>query len=1804
MKVLRIVLLLALVAGMFAHPASVSKVSAVGEAATKIGVFAPADAVSGRDSALVVTALEDGSTVDIVDDGADGDTDDSHTGLTMNTGQSYIVYIKEGAVNDDGTGTLPKKDGDFFWVKSNKPVLAHTLSVNTDWQHDFVPADNHRMSGTSFYVYTPNFASVNSSVPEVMDVFAYNDNTDVKLLDITGPVANVKTTSGQTTVVKDNAATTLYTTSLNAGQDLLETNAITWRLAAGHTYHVLANKAITVIFGAIGKNRSTSRDGGDYVPGKNGFSADKTFYFTIPNSTASERELRLVSYSKPADVTVRGWNTATKVWDKIGTYTLSTYGHTDLIGNAAGTYLAGGVTTGYYLFEVTSDNDISVFEANWMETGSYGTSDLATYISSEDGTGAGNYFLAYMGPPGSQANGVQASHIVVSTTKTAKVHLYDPDSFGEYIELYNTSSQAVDLSGWKLTNKAGWTLTIPTGKTVAPLSTFLLEYHEKASDTASNYVYGVDFSKFKLDNGTENLLLQNPTGTYSDSLAYNDTPAWGLHGVFHALERKNPNKPFIAGNNQDSSVLHAKTTANLGIYYGTPGVQQGTVGNGTGNVVINEVMSGRIYQSLNLTANSYYQYDASTTDWEALNNGETPGTNLGNPEKPYIVVDSDVPVTVMASNWNDNWMTFATGGQPPDPEVHSNANFYQQTAGSTVVVSTFVEDKSTTLNNPVTSVELPSTVQYTNGGYSTPQQIAAVTPTETHNGDGSTTITWIHDKPLPPGDVYRFDVSGTISGSTPTNSLVQSVVKVSGNDAATNTVYASQDSNVITVGPPEPTSLQTNTVTPTATSDVIINEVNIAPLCTEQWIELHNKSTMLISLNGWELSNENGFIYRFPAGTFIANDGYLVVHLSNGANTATDLYTTQAFGGALGTSEDQVALYKSATHSSTTIVDFVQWGTGALVDATQQVNAVTAGQWPSGAIVAAPAVGQSVGRDRSATDTNTIADWTNSGGKDSNHPTSGVINIAVPGTDVTPPSSVNNLDVQPVLGQEGSVRLTWSNPPNGDLAGVKIIRSFDTYPSRFNDEVPVYSGIAGTFAENSLPPGQPVYYTAFAYDDKGNVACPVPTSKARAIIPQRQFMAFEDQKGIGWVDWDTNDMIFMEDSAVSLDLNGVKKIGITFTGVARGSAYHHTVNLSMLVNGGASATVDYYDAAGTLLSSSTQSYGNFVDLVVFADTKVALPPNPNGDGFTNNVVRGYVKQPGFKTVVTIAVSNPSLNPTTSADLPPYDPWVHVIDTGQNIHLMQAGSIGNTQTVWNATSPLFGRDIPLGLSFNQLWKWPKEATAIWDAYPNYAQFILSGGALNPTWYLNPALPNIWVDNNGQPFTGALSRLDATTKNLTTPELPCKGQFAACAAGWPQPTSSSIFASPLITDVKKDGNQEIVVASQDGTVNILDKNGTPLPGWPRYTYTKMRSSPAVGDIDGDGQNEIVVAGDSYVFAWHADGTQVTGFPVYVDPGFTIRSSPVLADLNGQPGLEIVLATGGLKVFALDGAGQILPGFPFKMGGIPESYGNLILNSSPAVGDLNGDNIPEIVAGSTDGKIYAWKLDGTLVNKLWPQTTGDWIYGSPVIVDLNLDGVRDVVAASGDGRIYAWSGNGLPLTGFPVRMRGGIVSSPVVVDLNGDGALEVIVSTLPGKVYVFHSDGTLMKGWPRDVLSQTYSSPVVGDLDGNGTLEVIVGSHSGKVYAWHDNGLPMVDWPKTTGDWVVGSPALGDLDGNGKTEVVAGSFDGKIYVWETNGNPADAPWPTFRGGAEHSGLVNTVVPIDPIPPAQAYYFPIVEK
>jgi uncharacterized repeat protein (TIGR01451 family) len=364
----------------------------VGEPSTFFTIFVPPnnDAVR-RDVCLVVTAINDSTSFSITDDGMDGDTDDSVSGMLM-AGQSYVLYIKDNGVNDDAQyasgGTL-KRDGDYFTISASKIVYA-SQSTNSDWQHDWVPATNKTGLGQRFIVYAPKISSSNRD----LNAFVYNDSTQVTIRKIS---TSATQQTGYTNVNIYNGSTVVQK-MLNRGQDLIYSGSEGRDvMASGETYLVEANKPITLQYGALYGNE---RDGGGYVPSSNGSSAGSLFYFAVPfqAGTTGEQEIRVVSLDANNVVTLERYNAG--VWTAVKTWTMGYRAAGDWVGKSQGNVNFPNV----FRLRCTNGKRVSVFEANWLETGAIGTSDIGTMCSSLDGASSGQDFLIYMAPPGNEQN--------------------------------------------------------------------------------------------------------------------------------------------------------------------------------------------------------------------------------------------------------------------------------------------------------------------------------------------------------------------------------------------------------------------------------------------------------------------------------------------------------------------------------------------------------------------------------------------------------------------------------------------------------------------------------------------------------------------------------------------------------------------------------------------------------------------------------------------------------------------------------------------------------------------------------------------------------------------------------------------------------------------------------------------------------------------------------------------------------------------------------------------------------------------------------------------------------------------------------------------------------------------------------------------------------------------------------------------------------------------------------------------------------------------------------------------------------
>jgi len=92
--------------------------------------------------------------------------------------------------------------------------------------------------------------------------------------------------------------------------------------------------------------------------------------------------------------------------------------------------------------------------------------------------------------------------------------------------------------------------------------------------------------------------------------------------------------------------------------------------------------------------------------------------------------------------------------------------------------------------------------------------------------------------------------------------------------------------------------------------------------------------------------------------------------------------------------------------------------------------------------------------------------------------------------DTTPPSSITDFNASD--GEDGQSTLTWTNPPDADLAEVVVRRKTDGYPADHTDGDLIYqdtspaSGHAVSYTDTGLANGTTYYYAVFSRDAAGN----------------------------------------------------------------------------------------------------------------------------------------------------------------------------------------------------------------------------------------------------------------------------------------------------------------------------------------------------------------------------------------------------------------------------------------------------------------------------------------------------------------------------------------------------------------------------------------------------------------------------------------------------------------------------------------------------------------------------------------------
>lgn len=283
--------------------------------------------------------------------------------------------------------------------------------------------------------------------------------------------------------------------------------------------------------------------------------------------------------------------------------------------------------------------------------------------------------------------------------------------------------------------------------------------------------------------------------------------------------------------------------------------------------------------------------------------------------------------------------------------------------------------------------------------------------------------------------------------------------------------------------------------------------------------------------------------------------------------------------------------------------------------------------------------------------------------------------------------------------------------------------------------------------------------------------------------------------------------------------------------------------------------------------------------------------------------------------------------------------------------------------------------------------------------------------------------------------------------------------------------------------------------------------------------------------------------------AQGRSGTYTELWVFPIATYtNSSPALADLDGDGLLEVVIGANQEALYALNGEdGSIL--WQYLLPGTSNS-------SSPVIADLDNDSLPEVVFATEDSIRILQGESGVLA---WSKPVTGEMGVSPCIADLDGNGTQEVVFTENQSgsNTTAYNGETGEVLWSVASYFNSTYGSTVAEDTNLDGTAEVMamrITPSPAFCLLDGEDGSLIWSTPvNDIGIPRTPAPAFADLDQDGYLEIVSCGGDNDLYVMNaSDGSILWSIEFTTSADFFSSPCLIDLDGNDSLEIVVGLYD----------------------------------------------------
>ncbi|MGK7370283.1 MAG: hypothetical protein ACNS64_08705 [Candidatus Halalkalibacterium sp. M3_1C_030] len=379
-------------------------------------------------------------------------------------------------------------------------------------------------------------------------------------------------------------------------------------------------------------------------------------------------------------------------------------------------------------------------------------------------------------------------------------------------------------------------------------------------------------------------------------------------------------------------------------------------------------------------------------------------------------------------------------------------------------------------------------------------------------------------------------------------------------------------------------------------------------------------------------------------------------------------------------------------------------------------------------------------------------------------------------------------------------------------------------------------------------------------------------------------------------------------------------------------------------------------------------------------------------------------------------------------------------------------------------------------------------------------------------------------------------------------------------WLFPTGGgNLSGKPILTDIGGSSRDEIVFATQNGSIYALAADGTVVLKLDTGSDTPV-GSPVVYDWYATNQRVILIAAGNKIYGWDETGSSLPQFPFELEEQITSPLTVQDIDRNGLP--EALVATANRKLHAVDGRGQNLNGWPLTT--------NSVIRTKPTVDYYEG---AYSVLAFSENAIHAWFPDGVPRNG-FPKFVNASLSGSPYLYQGNI------LAGAADGYLYSLGKNRLfadslniysgtsqesgieavyvsnsALTGTPSVHNLRVRSEEESQTYSGD---MILTMSANGSVFLLDENGQLRFTKSMGQPSAQGFAPIVTDIDNDGSRDVITLASFGRLYAWNIlTGERIQPLPTTGMDY----PLIENIDGDRYVELIAETREG-LRCWTIYG------------------------------------------